>query len=164
MGLKYDPKVAKDLFVVNGMSIREVARQVGVSASAISERSIKEDWKGQKMAYDASIARRTYENMAEDVAREKGDIAKENVLAARATVRKYLTDLAAGKINVTTRDAVEMMKFLVQEMSPPGEASHADPRNVTPAPADQEFLKKLIEASRTKVAATPAIGDGLKVH
>lgn len=160
---KYDPKTAKDLFVVHGQSIRAIAKQMSVSPSAISERSIREDWKGQKMAYEASISRRTYENMADEVARERGEIIKENVLAARATVRKYLTDLASGKVNVTTRDAVEMMKFLVQESTAPGDVNHSDPRNVTPG-ADADFLKKLIEASRTKVAATPAIGDGLKVH
>lgn len=160
---KYDPKTAKDLFVVHGQSIRGIAQQMGVSPSAISERSIREDWKGQKMAYEASIARRTYENMADDVARERGDIVKENVLAARATIRFYIQQLSTGKINVTTRDAVEMMKFLVQESTPPGEVSNADPRNVTPG-ADADFLKRLIEASRTKVAAKAAIGDGLKVH
>jgi hypothetical protein len=115
------------------------------------------------MAYEASVSRRSYENMADEVARERGEITKENVLAARATVRKYLMDLQAGRINVTTRDAVEMMKFLVAETTAPGEVSHADPRNVTPGP-DQDFLKKLIEASRSKVAPNAAIGDGLKVH
>lgn len=160
--MKYDPKTARDLYVVQNSSVREIARQMGVSASSISERSIKEDWKGQRMAYEASIARRSYENMADDVARERTEIVKENVLAARATVRKYLADLSSGKINVTTRDAVEMMKFLVQETTAPGEPSYADPRNVTPV--DQDFLKKLIEASRTKVAANPAIGDGLKLN
>lgn len=160
---KYDPKTAKDLFVVQRMSIREVARQMGASPSAISERSRREDWMGQRMAYDASVARRTYENMADAVASEKGDIAKENVLAARATVRFYLKQLSEGKVNVTTRDAVEMMKFLAAEMVAPGSSSHADPRDVTPAP-DKDFLQKLIDASRSKVAASPAIGDGLKVH
>lgn len=160
---KYDPKTAKDLFVVQGHSIREVARQMGASPSAISERSRREDWTGQKMAYEASVARRTYENMAEDVAREKGEILKENVLAARATVRFYLQQLSTGKVNVTTKDAAEMMRFLVDQAAAPGEVSHADPRDVTPG-ADSDFLKRLIEASRSKVAATPAIGDGLKVH
>lgn len=162
MAQKYDPKTAKDLFVVHGSSIREIARQMAVSPSAISERSIREDWKGQRMAYEASISRRTYENMADDVARERVEIVKENVLAARATVRKYLQDLSTGKINVTTRDAVEMMRFLVAETTSPGETSNADPRNVTPP--DQDFLKKLIEASRSRVAANPAIADGLKIH
>jgi hypothetical protein len=40
---KYDPKTAKDIYVIQGASIREVARQVGASPAAISERSIRED-------------------------------------------------------------------------------------------------------------------------
>lgn len=162
--MKYDPKAAKDLYVVQGFSIRQIAKQLAVSPSAISERSIREDWKGQKLAYEASIARRSYENMAEQVASERAAIISENVLAARATIRRYLQDLASGKVSVTARDAELMMRFLVAE-STPAEGLNHQSKDVTPgAPPDQDFLKRMIEVARSKVEATPTQTEGLKVH
>lgn len=161
---KWDHKTGRDLYVVHGQGIREIARTMAVSPSSISAVAAKEDWKGQKMVYESSVARRSYENMASSVADEKGEILKENVLAARATIRKYLVDLSAGKVSVTARDAELMMRFLVTELNPADGIKYDDPsvKNVTPP--DGEFLKRLIEAARGKVAAAPTTSEGLKVH
>lgn len=160
---KYDPKLARDMFVVQGMKINEIARACGVSPSSISERSKREDWLGQKLAYDSAVARRSYESMAAGVAAEASEIAKENILAARATIRKYLADLAGGKVQVGPRDAELMMRFLIGVTEPqPGLNHGTETKNVTPPNAD--FMQEIIKRAREKVGPAPVISEGLKVH
>ena len=153
------------MFVVQGEGINAIARFCGVSPSSISERARKEDWRGQKLAYESAIARRSYESMADGVAQERSEIAKESVLAARATVRKYLNDLANNKISVSAKDAEMMMRFLLTEVAP-NEGLNHDATDVTKnvTPPDQEFFRKIIDAARTKVAATPTQTEGLKLN
>jgi hypothetical protein len=160
---KYDPKTARDMFVVQKQGINAIARFFGVSPSSISERSRKEDWKGQQIAYESAIARRSYESMAAGVADERSQIAQENILAARATVRKYLADLSTGKVQVTARDAELMMRFLVGELAPADGLNHDAPSMKDVTPPDADFLKEIIRASRTKVAA-PVQGEGTKLN
>jgi len=163
MATKWDTKTGEQMFVVQEMGIREVARHFGVSPSAVSSFAKREDWIGKRMAYKSAIARRSYESMADRVAAEKNEIAKESVLAARATIRKYLNDLAAGKVSVTAKDAELMMRFLVQELAPHEGPSHEPPmKDVTPP--DHEFLRKVIETARGRVAAAPTVSEGIKVH
>jgi hypothetical protein len=163
LATKWDTKTGEQMFVVQEMGVREVARHFGVSPSAVSAFAKREDWIGKRMAYKSAIARRSYESMADQVAAERTEIARENVLAARATIRRYLNDLAAGKVGVTAKDAELMMRFLVQEMAPHEGPSHEAPmKDVTPP--DHEFLKRVIETARGKVAAAPTTTEGLKVH
>ncbi len=160
---KYDPKTARDMFVTEKKGINEIARFFGVSPSSISERSRKEDWKGQQIAYESAIARRSYESMAAGVADERTAITKENVLAARATVRKYLSDLSAGKVPVTARDALLMMEFLAsQPDSDPGLKHDGPTKNVTPPNLD--MMREIIERAREKVPANATVPEGIKVH
>ena len=150
---------AERLYVVEGKSYRSVATICGMSWSAVSAHANAHDWKGKRQAYLNAIARRSYENIAESVAHETSEVRKEAVLAGRATVRKYLNDLANGKITITSKDAHLWASFLLAEMT----ASHTETSSEVPnvrnvSPPDTELLRRVVEAARGRVAATGDLG------
>jgi hypothetical protein len=154
-----DYKESERLYVVEGKSLREIALVMGLkSNSSISAVARREDWVGKRQAYQASIARRSYETSAAAVASEQNAIKDEAVLAGRATIRSYLTKLAAGEVAVSAKDALVWAQFLVAEMTAgPGMSTEApDVRNVTPP--DAELLRRVVEAARERVAPTGSVG------
>ena len=154
-----DYKEAERRYVVEGLSVRRIAKDMGLrSWSSMNTIAKREDWAGKRQAYMASIARRSYETSAAAVANDQNAIRDEAVLAARASIRQYLTDLAAGTVKVNARDAHLWASFLVAEMTAPGGASTEVPdvRNVTPPDAD--LLRRVVEDARKHVAAAGGVG------
>jgi hypothetical protein len=154
-----DYKESERLYVIEGKSLREIATIMGLkSNSSVSTVARREDWKGKRQAYLSSIARRSYETAAATVASEQNAIRDEAVLAGRATIRTYLTKLAAGEITVSAKDALVWAQFLVAEMTAgPGMSTEApDARNVTPP--DAELLRRVVDAARERVAPSGGVG------
>jgi hypothetical protein len=161
-----DYKVAKDRFVLEGQSVRKISMDMGLKSwSSMNAIAKRDDWKGQRQAYLASIARRSYETAAATVASEQNAIKDEAILAARATVRAYIQKFlnADGTyktgVEVNSKDALLWAQFLVSEMVDPGGPSTEAPdhaRNVTPPDAD--LLRRVVEAARERVAPTGGVG------
>lgn len=116
---KWDPKKVEQEFVTTDLSIRELARRNNVSQSSMAKHARDNDWAGKRAAYKASLSRRTYEKMAAEIADQEGIIREENILVMRATLRRYAEMLAAGEVNVTTKDAVEAVKTIAFLMGEP---------------------------------------------
>lgn len=157
---KADYKEAERRFVTEGKSIREICREMGLTSwSGMAAVSRREDWVGKRKAYEAAIARRSYEVSAATVAGERREIRDEAVLAGRATIRQYLAQLRDGKVSVNPRDAQLWAAFLMAEMSDaPADTSGEVPnvRNVTPPDAD--LLRRVVEAARERVAPAGSLG------
>lgn len=154
-----DYKEAERRYVVEGQSVRQIAADMGLKGwSSMNTIARRDDWKGRRQAYLNSIARRSYETAAATVANEQNAIRDEAVLAGRATIRAYLSDLAAGKIHVQPKDAQMWAAFLISEMAErPGASTEVpDVRNVTPP--DAELLRRVVEAARERVASTGGLG------
>lgn len=164
MATKYDEKAAEHEYVSTSVSLRALAAKHGVSVSTMAEKARNEDWRGKRVAYQAAMARRTYETMAVAAADEEAIIRKESVAVMRATLRRYAQQLTAGDVNVTTRDAVEAVKILAVLMGEPGtrEDDKIDSaRNVTKPDADH--LRRIAETARRRLAE-PGILDGAVVN
>jgi len=151
---------AERRYVVEGQSIRKISKEMGLrSWSSMNSIARREDWSGKRSAYISAIARRSYETAAATVASEQNAIRDEAVLAARASIRQYLTDLKDGKVTVSPKDAHLWASFLLTEMTNPGVVSVEAPdhaRNITPPDAD--LLRRVVEAARERVTPTGGVG------
>lgn len=158
---KVDYAEAERRYVVEGQSVRQIAKDMGLKSwSSMNVIANRDDWKGKRQAYMSAIARRSYENAAATVANEQQVVRDEAVLAGRATIRQYLSQLQAGKVHVTPKDAQMWAAFLVAEMAPGPKDTSAevpDVRNVTPPDAD--LLRRVVEAARGRVAPAGSLGS-----
>lgn len=151
---------AERRFVVEGKSIRAIAKEMGLKSwSSMASIAKRDDWVGKRQAYLAAIARRSYETAAATQAGENNAIRDEAVLAARATIRQYLNDLSVGNIKVTPKDAHLWAQLLLDEMRAPLATSTEAPnvRNVTPP--DTEHLRRIVEAARGRVDPPGSLGS-----
>lgn len=149
---KADPKAMANDFVTGGLSQAEIARKYGLTPASVSERARREDWKGQRLAFQNSLARRSYEKVAESVANEKAQHVTEAIAVARATLRRYAQQLAAGQVNVTPKDAAMMAELLVKTLDPDGVPNTDESRPVIDvSPDSAEFLRRAVEAARGRL-------------
>lgn len=143
----------KRLYITEKKSARELARQFALSNSTISDKVKKEDWDGQRLAYDSSISRRTYDRIADTVAHETAAIRSENILAARAYVRKFIGDLRDGNVQTNARDAVAFIQVLTRELAPErGEGPKTDAPGVIEVhgPQNTDLLRAILERARSR--------------
>lgn len=160
-----DYKEAERRFVVEGQSLREIARDMGLkSNSSISNISRREDWVGKRAAYNAAIARRSYEVSAATVANENKAIRDENVLAGRATIRAYIKAVTEGKIVPSARDAQVWAAWLNDMSGSAGEANPEGPDTKNVTPPDTDLLRRIVEASRGRVAPSGGVGTAALVE
>lgn len=150
---KYDEKAAEQEYVTTTVSVRTLAAKHNVSFSTLAAKARSEDWKGKRIAYQAAMARRTYETMAVQAANEESVIRTESVAVLRATLRRYAELLASGSVNVTTKDAVDAVKTLSVLMGDPGSREDEkveSARNVTRPDADH--LRRIAEVARRRLS------------
>lgn len=161
---KVDYSELAKLYVTEGLSCRELARRYGVSHSVVAQKARRDDWEGQRAAYKASLARRGYENMAAAVANDHAEVQRESVLVARAYIRKFAQDLSQGKVATNAKDTVEFMKMLATDLSPErGEGLKDGPKVVEGRAlpgGDTDFLRRVVEMARERVAAPGVLGPG----
>jgi transposase len=156
---KYDAAEAEKEFVTSNVSIRALAIKFDVSFSTLAAYARNNDWKGKRMAYQNSLSRRSYEQMAADVAAEESQIRVESIAVMRATLRIYAKRLANGDVPVNTKDAVEAVRTLAVLLSEP-EGTKDEPYNVTGSDRnkpDADFLRRAVEAARGRLASGPVL-------
>lgn len=159
---KVDWTVLEREAVTEGISDREIARRHALSNATVSSYARKNDWAGKKLAYRNAVSRRSYEKVAESVANETADITKENVLAARMYVRKFIADLNSGTIKPNAKDAIEFIKLLVTElMAPPEEKT--DSVTIVESQPDGDVLRRLLDTARQRGAIPGPVDSGLLV-
>jgi hypothetical protein len=159
-----DYKEAERRFVIEGQSLRQIAADMGLkSNSSISTVARRDDWAGKRAAYNAAIARRSYEVSAAAVADQGKQIKDETILAGRATIRAYIKAVTEGTITPNARDAQVWAAWLVSEATAPADANPEGPdaRNVTPPDLDE--LRRVVEAARRRVGSTGGLGTGALV-
>lgn len=160
-----DYKEAERQYVIERKSIRAICRDMGLKSwSGMAVVARREDWDGKRIAYEQSIARRSYEVSAATVANQNKEIRDEAVLAGRATIRQYLADLRDKKVTVSPRDAQIWAAFLLSEtQSETGPSTEVpDVRNVTPP--DAELLRRVVEVARERVAPARGVGPAALVE
>jgi predicted DNA-binding protein YlxM (UPF0122 family) len=159
---KVDYAELKQLYLSEELSFRQLGERFGISHSAIADRAKREDWEGQRMAFKASMAQREYESLAVVKSSETAQVLSENILIARAYLRRFAQDLKDGKIATNAKDAHLMITFLSETVSPAkGEGSPDAPKVIegTVLPAGgAEFLRRVVEVARGRVAAPGNLG------
>ena len=155
-----DYKEAERKYVVEGMSVRAIARELGLKSwSSMNEIANREDWKGKRAAYMAAIARRAYESSAAAIGDEKAQLRDAAMAAGAQTLIAYVQGLKDGSIKPNARDAQVWAAFLLSVTTEgPADTSGDIPdlRNVTPPDAD--LLRAVVEAARERVAPTGGVG------
>jgi hypothetical protein len=150
---KYDPKAVEHEYVTGEISLRALAAAHGVSFSSLAAYARKEDWAGKKVAYQSALSRRTYEAMAAEQGNLQGVIKEDSIKVLRATLTVFAEQLAARKVAVTPKDAIEVVRALAVLL---GQEEGADDRttiNVTPRAVDADLLRRVAEAARGQIAA-----------
>lgn len=109
---KYDPQLVEHEYVTGDISLRKLAEKHGVSFSSLAAYARSKDWTGRRIAYQTSLSRRTYEVMAADQANIKGSINEDSMKVLRATLSVYAEQLAARKVSITPKDAIESIRAL----------------------------------------------------
>lgn len=152
----------RSLYVVHGKTARQIAVLAGISNSTVSMRARREDWDGQRLAYKSSVAQRGYEMAAATSANENQMIVSESVLIARAYLRTFAQSLKDGTVKTNAKDALEFMKFLSEQMGIKAGKESNGPRVIegtaTPVEDRSEFLRRLVEIARTRVASPGGLG------
>lgn len=151
------------LYVIHGKSHREIAQMAGCSNSTVSMRAKREDWEGQRVAYKSSIAQRGYENAAAVVANENAAALRENILISRAYLRVFTQALKDGTIKPNAKDALDMMRFLTEQLAPLANEGTGDGPKIiegtaVPGGTGSDFLRRLAEVARSRVAAPGGLG------
>lgn len=157
---KADYASLEKMHVVEGTSFSALARAAGVSPQSVSEYARRNDWKGKRAAYESSIARRGYENIAATVASQSAEIRMESVQVARATLRAYANALVSGQVVPTAKDAALMIDLLAKELTPSDLRDH-EATIVSTASPDTEFLRRVVEAARGKFSGTGDVEGAL---
>lgn len=154
----WDPKKAEIDFVTSNLSIRELARRHEISQSSMAKHARDNDWKGRRQAYQASISRQGYEQMAAEIVAQEGIIREESIIVMRATLRKYAERLASGEVAVNTKDAVEAVKIIAQLMGEPDSGKRDADNARTVSKPDAEHLRRVADVAREK--SRPQILEG----
>jgi len=159
-----DYKEAERRYVVEGKSVRAIAREMGLSSwSSMNTIANREDWKGKRSAYMSAIARRSYETAAATVASEQNIIRDETVLAGRATIRAYIQGITDGSIKPNARDAQVWAAWLLEAAKEVTGPSTEEPNVTNVTPPDADVLRRVVEAARRQVAPTGGVGPALVV-
>jgi hypothetical protein len=152
------------LYVVESKTHREIARMFDLSNSTVSAKARRDDWEGKRIAYKASLNRRSYELTAESVSHEQHAVKAENVLIARAYIRTFGQQLAEGKIATNAKDTLEFIKFIVSEFDPnKGEGLKSgttviEGQAISVNNAGEDVLRRVLEAARARVTAPGGLG------
>ena len=147
---KWDPKKVELEFVTSDLSIRELARRNSVSYSSMAKHARDNDWNGKRVAYKASLSRQTYEKMAAEIADQEGIIREETLIVMRASLRRYAEQLAAGEVNITTKDAVEVVKAIRDMIREPDDGKRDAEGARTVSKPDAEHIRRIAEAARSR--------------
>lgn len=158
---KWDPKKVEQEFVTSDLSIRELARRNDVSYSSMAKHARDNDWSGKRVAYKASLSRQTYEKMAAEIADQEGIIREESLIVLRASLRRYAEQLAAGEVNITTKDAVEVVKAIKDMMREPEDGKRDAEGARTVSKPDAEHIRRVAEAARSR--SRPVVLEGTVV-
>jgi len=161
-----DYDALEKLYVTEDHSYASLAKIGGVTPQSVGEYAKRNDWAGKKMAYKAALARRGYEVVAESVAFKGAQIKEEAIAVARATLRRYASDIVEGKVPVTAKDAAEMIRLLIKELSP------EETRDDRGAPIviegaerpDSDFLRRVVEAARGRVDPAGSVEKSIQVR
>lgn len=158
---KVDWTIVKSLYVTEGKSARELARQFGLSNSTVSAKAKAEDWDGERIVHQKAIERRSYEKVAESVANEQAAIKSESVLAARLYLRKFIEQVNAGQIQTDAKGAATMIQLLTRELTVAEGSGRQDEPTIIEVngSADTEQLRRLLEVARERRAAPRNMGS-----
>jgi hypothetical protein len=164
MRSKIDYSALEKMYVTEDKTYAELARLTKITAQSVSEYGKRNDWPGKRAAYRAAISRRGYEQVAEAVSFQQTTIINEAIAVARATLRQYANGIVAGTIPVSAKDAAEMIRLLVKELSPDGTRDSNGPTVIDNQSEDADFLRRIVEASRGRAASTGGVGTALAVR
>jgi hypothetical protein len=161
---KYDAKAVEHEYVTGNDSLRSLAARHGVSFSSLAAYARREDWAGRKVAYQSSLARRTYDAMAMEQGDYKAVVLSESVKVARATLSVYAESLASRKVAVTPKDAVEMIRTLAELLRDPKEGG-TNERVIIEGSAravNADFLRRVADAARGQLAPEGVLAGATK--
>lgn len=151
------------MYVVDGKTHREIARLAGLSNSTVSAKARTDDWEGKRVAYKSALARRGYEAAAEAVGHEQEAVLRENLIISRAYLRSFAQQLSRGEIKTNAKDAIEFMRFLVDQFdAAKGEGLKDGPKVIEGSAVvtggNEEFLRRVVELARSRVDAPGGLG------
>jgi len=152
---KVDPKILEREFVTTDVSIRELARRYDMSWSAIATRARKPDaqgltWQDKKQAFSQSVSAKSFDKTAERFAAEDASIREELILVHRATIHAYASQLRAGNIAITPKDAVGATQALLLMLGDATSRTESKTIEIS-ANLPVDDLRRLAEFARTKL-------------
>jgi hypothetical protein len=153
MKAKADYASLEKMYVLEEKTYSALARFAGVSPQSVAEYARRHDWPGKRAAYQSSLSRRGYENVAATVASQTAEIKMESISVARATLRAYANALVSGQVVPTAKDAALMIDLLAKELVPDDGRDHESTIVSTISP-DSDFLRRVVDAARGKFSGT----------
>lgn len=153
-----DYAALEKLYVTEDKTYAELAKIGNVTPQSVSEYGKRNDWPGKRMAYKAALSRRGYEQVAEAVAFKQTQILDEAIAVARATLRRYAEDIVQGKVAVTSKDAAEMIRLLMKELTPDDRREQTETTLVFDGNADSDFYRRIVETARSRISAARSVG------
>lgn len=160
MQTKADWRKIEQEYIVEGKSIMKLAREHGVSPTTVANYAKRGEWQNKRLAYRAQLEEAQYAKTVERFAADRDAILGEAVNVTRAALRKYLADVMAGRVVVTSRDAVAFVELLVKEIAPAVDPTTRATiiEGIGLAKDDVDLLHQVVDIARThvkRVGATP---------
>lgn len=155
---KYNPAEIETRFVTGTESIRTIAKDIGVSYSALAEMSRKRDWAAKRLTYQNGVSTEVVERVADRWASQKAEIVDEMLVVVRKAIRKFYEKLddEENPVYIGAKDLPPLMNQMLLLLGEP--TSRTENRNLGftfAAEVDPAVLRRLEELTRG-----PATGSG----
>jgi transposase-like protein len=144
------PTIEKE-YVTGEESLRELARRHSCAWASLSAKARRDSWQDKRAAFRDSVVRRSYERSADRFASEITEIRNEEILAMRATVRRYIEMLRDKEISVNTKDAVAAVQTLQLLLGEPTARSENKVIEFSTGGLAPDDLRRLVEFARTRI-------------
>jgi hypothetical protein len=151
---KYDAKTVEHEYVTGDISLRALAEAHDVAFSSLAAFARRNDWAGKRIAYRSALSRRSYEVMAAEAGNLQGLIRDDSIKLLRAQLAVHAEQLAARKVPISPKDAVEAIRTLAELLKEPegGGADGPVVVNGTARTLNADLLRRVAEAARGQLA------------
>lgn len=148
-----DYAAIKQAYITGEESYRELGKRFGVNYSSLAQKAKRDGWAAMRNDFRRNVAIKEYENLADETARRAVAIREKTITVAESALDKFHEDLQAGKVHLSARDAVEMMKYLSAATQDPVKEQPADGPStvINIAQFEPGVLRELAEAARKQV-------------
>lgn len=153
----FDVRAIETRFITGNESLREIAKDIGLSFSALARHSRLGDWQAKRLTFRNGVTDQAIEHVAERWANKKTEILDEFLVVLRKAIRTFYERLDDKEhpAYITAKDVTLMMNQVLLILGEP--TQRTENRNLAlnfSADVDPDLLRRLEELTRGDAAGS----------